>query len=88
MVPCCLVFYKLCEWKGLYKKGKICMYNVIPVLKILNTHTYTHPAHVWWEINQNSDFSLDDGIFLMLYNYFCLFIFGCAESLLLRGLWL
>ena len=53
------------------------MYNVIPVLKILNTYTYTHPAHIWWEINQNSDFSLDDGIFfnalqLFLFVYFWL----------------
>ena len=60
----------------------------IPILTILDAHTYTHPAHIWWETHQTSDFPLDDGIFFNAFTVTCVCVFGCAESLLLRGLWL
>ena len=57
----------------------------IPILTILDAHTYTHPAHIWWETHQTSDFPLDDGIFFNAFTVTCVCVCLAVLSLYCCG---
>ena len=78
-VRCLVVWYFIRNMNGraYIKRAKsVCiMWSQFSKYRI---HTYTHPAHIWWEIHQNSEFPLDSGVFQRFLNYFCLSVRLCC----------